>query len=114
MYDVLHLALHICKELGVPVALEKVKGPVTVLDFLGIILDAVKMELRLPSEKLSQLRNMPKELHHHLRLNVATRLDLHWWKFFLEHWNGVGIMPALSKHPPEVMVTSDASGHCGL
>ena len=59
-YDILHLALHVCKELGVPVAPEKVKGPVTVLDFLGIILDAVKMELRLPSEKLFQLRSMLK------------------------------------------------------
>ena len=121
--SVLCIALRICRELGIPVAPEKVKGPISVLDFLGIILDTEKMELRLPPEKLSQLRSMvkqwlhrksctkreilslighlshackvikpgrpflrrlielsiiAKELHHHLRLNVATRSDLHW------------------------------------
>ena len=135
--DALHLALRICKDLGVPVAPKKVKGPLPVLEFLGIILDAGKMELRLPSAKLSQLKQIveqwlckksctkrellslighlshackvikpgrpflrriielstiAKELHHHLRLNVATRSDLHWWKFFLDHWNGVRMM----------------------
>ena len=47
--DALHLALRICKDLGVPVAPEKVKDPLPVLEFLRIILDAEKMELRLPS-----------------------------------------------------------------
>ena len=155
---ILQLALQICEELGVPVAPEKVKGPLPVLEFLGIILDSDKMELRLPVDKLSRLQCMvsqwshrksctkrellslighlshackvikpgrpflrrlielstiAKELHHHVRLNLATRSDLHWWKLFLSHWNGVGLISSLAKTPPEVTVTSDASGLWG-
>ena len=46
----------ICNYLGVPLALEKVKGSLTSLPFLGILLDTIKMEARLPEEKLSKLR----------------------------------------------------------
>ena len=156
--EALQLALAICAELGVPIAAGKVKGPFPVLDFLGIILDSQKMELRLPVEKLDRLKRMTftwsckkactkrellslvghlshackvikpgrpflrrlielstkaKEMHHHLRLNTAIRSDLHWWKFFLENWNGKGLMSALAKCPTEVTVTSDASGSWG-
>ena len=41
-----------CHTLGVPLALEKVEGPSTVLSFLGILLDTHLMEARLPEEKL--------------------------------------------------------------
>jgi len=37
--------------------LEKVEGPSTVLPFLGIMLDTMAMEARLPEEKLHKLRN---------------------------------------------------------
>ena len=65
--------------------------------------------------RLIELSTIAKELHvhHHLELNVATRLDLHSWEFFLEHWNRVGLMSVMSKQQPEEMVTSDASGHWG-
>jgi len=36
--------------LGVPLALEKVEGPSTSLSVLGITLDTVNMESRLPAE----------------------------------------------------------------
>ena len=39
-----------------PLALEKVEGPVTALPFLGIILDSNKMEARLPLDKLTRIR----------------------------------------------------------
>ena len=42
-----------CHTLGVPLALEKVEGPSTVL---GILLDTHLMEARLPEEKLQRLR----------------------------------------------------------
>ena len=45
-------ALQICAELGVPVAAEKLGGPVPVLTFLGIELDTERQELRLPAAKL--------------------------------------------------------------
>ena len=45
----------ICKKLGLPL---KVEGPATLLIFLGIRLDTLKMEMRLPDAKLNEL------LHH--------------------------------------------------
>ena len=42
--------------LNVPVAPEKVEGPATVLTFLGLELDTVLREIRLPPTKLAELR----------------------------------------------------------
>ena len=154
----LQLALSVCSELGVPIASDKVMGPCTELEFLGIVLDSHKMEIRLSPEKLAKLKRMigfwsrrkactkrellslighlshackvvkpgrpflrrmielstkPKKMHHHLRLNRVTRSDLSWWKFFLNNWNGRGLMAVLSKRPHDVTVTSDASGSWG-
>ena len=50
--------LHICKQLGFPIAERKIEGPTTVITFLGILLDTVKMELRLPSDKLEALTSL--------------------------------------------------------
>lgn len=47
-----------CTELGLPLAEEKQVGPTTCLDFLGIELDSVKMESRLPAEKLQRTREL--------------------------------------------------------
>ena len=52
----LQLALCLCKRLGVPVADRKVEGLDTSLVFLGIQLDTVCGELRLPREKLTRLK----------------------------------------------------------
>ena len=45
-----------CDWLGIPLAIEKVAGPTTTLTFLGITLDTVQMEARLPPEKLDRAR----------------------------------------------------------
>lgn len=62
----LHISLELCSQLGFPVATEKVEGPSTVLTFLGIEIDSVKQEVRLPADKLSRLkalnRGYPKNL----------------------------------------------------
>ena len=42
----------VCDVLVAPLALEKVEGPTTCLSFLGITLDTLNMEARLPEEKL--------------------------------------------------------------
>ena len=42
-----------CEELGLPLAAEKHVGPATCLDFLGIELDTVHMEIGLPEVKLA-------------------------------------------------------------
>ena len=52
----LQVAVHLCEGLGFSVAPEKVVGPTTTLIFLGIELDSVKMEMRLPRGKLERLQ----------------------------------------------------------
>ena len=44
----------IAKELGLPIEEKKTEGPSTCITFLGIELDTVAMEMRLPQNKLSQ------------------------------------------------------------
>ena len=48
----------VCKQLGIPLALEKVEGPSTSLDFFGITLDTGKMEARLPTKKLQRAKEL--------------------------------------------------------
>ena len=50
--------IKMCGDMGVPLATVKGKtvGPSTALQFLGINLDAVSMEARLPEDKLTQCR----------------------------------------------------------
>jgi len=50
----------VCHYLGVPLAVEKVEGPSTSLTFLGIVLDTVRMEARLPTDKLHRIRHQVK------------------------------------------------------
>ena len=48
--------LRVCQRLGVPVAMDKVEGPLTTLVFLGLELDSTLQHIRLPQEKLKQLQ----------------------------------------------------------
>ncbi len=45
-----------CSLLGIPLATEKIRGPATSLEFLGIELDSMAMEARLSSEKIRRVR----------------------------------------------------------
>ena len=54
----LHILQTVCRELGVPLAPEKQEGPSTTLEFLGITIDTIQQELRLPEEKLARLRDL--------------------------------------------------------
>ena len=49
--------------LGIPLAIEKVDGPTTVLDFLGIVLDTECMEAHLPKDKLDRIQTAIQECH---------------------------------------------------
>lgn len=51
-------ALSLCQDLGLPMAADKTEGPTQCLTFLGIELDTIKMEARLPADKLSALRQL--------------------------------------------------------
>ena len=62
-----------CEWLGIPLAMEKVTGPTTLLTFLGITLDTVQMEARLPPEKLDRMR---KTVALWLPKKKATKRDI--------------------------------------
>ena len=51
-----HILIHTWADLGVPLELSKLEGPCTCLTFLGIEIDTVTMQARLPREKLSSLK----------------------------------------------------------
>ena len=38
------------RNLGIPIAANKTEGPSTILEFIGIILDTVRIEARLPAD----------------------------------------------------------------
>ena len=50
-----------CNRLGVPIAPDKCEGPVTRLTYLGIEVDTVQMQLRLPEEKLRRVQATVEE-----------------------------------------------------
>ena len=56
--DALDILNRTCKELGVPIAEHKRDGPTTCLTYLGIEVDTVASQLRLPQEKLQRLRTL--------------------------------------------------------
>ena len=46
----------LCADIGVPLAPSKTIAPTTALPFLGITLDSVRLEARLPVDKLEQCK----------------------------------------------------------
>ena len=50
-----------CATLGIPLASEKCEGPTCCLVFLGIVIDTIRMELRLPQDKLCRLHKLIEE-----------------------------------------------------
>lgn len=50
-----------CEILGIPLATHKCEGPTCCLVFLGIVIDTVAMELRLPRQKLVHLSQLVEE-----------------------------------------------------
>ena len=79
--EVLRIALPLCKDLGFPVAPEKVEGPATSMVFLGIKIDSVKQELSLPEEKLLRLKDIIRQW---LLKKSATKREL---QSLLSHLN---------------------------
>ena len=82
----LALALEVCDELGMPVALEKLEGPEPVLVFLGIEMDSIGMQLRLPLPKLRSLKVMVASW---LSRTSATKRELLSLIGHLQHAAGV-------------------------
>ena len=49
-------------------------------------------------------------LDHWVHLNALARVDISWWHTFIEHWNGISLVPPAT---PANFITSDASGTWG-
>ena len=69
----LRLARALCSLLGVPLADDKFDGPTTCIRFLGILLDTIAMEARLPQDKLERLTKMVDDW---LARRTASKSDL--------------------------------------
>lgn len=50
-----------CERMGTPLEVDKCVGPSTTITFLGLELDSIKMEIRLPAAKLHHLRALLRE-----------------------------------------------------
>ena len=78
----LFILQRVCHELGVPLAPEKQDGPAEVLTFLGIEINTIRQELRLPVEKLQRLLQMVNEWE---RRKACTRRELESLIGILQH-----------------------------
>ena len=61
----LEVLLETCKQLGMPIAAQKVEGPATCVTFLGIEVDTGAMVLCLPQDKLHCLKSKVAEWQSH-------------------------------------------------
>ena len=50
--------LRVFSDLNIPLSAKKTVGPVTTLEYLGFILDTIRMEVRLPEDKLRRIRTL--------------------------------------------------------
>lgn len=69
----LQTALEVCDGLHVPVATHKTEGPGTCVTFLGILVDTLRAELRLPQDKLERLQALVTAWVHK---KACTRAEL--------------------------------------
>ena len=60
----------LCQELGVPLAAHKTLGPSQTLTFVGIELDTIAMEARLPQEKLTKYTHDLREFIQHDKVTL--------------------------------------------
>jgi hypothetical protein len=49
--------VHTCNELGMPVTHDKTEVPVSVMEFLGVVLDSEKMEMRMSETRLNDVKS---------------------------------------------------------
>ena len=61
------------KKLNIPLSPKKTMGPLTKLEYLGIILDSVNMQAELPQDKVQRLIKM---LHKFSKKTSCTKLAI--------------------------------------
>lgn len=64
------------KSLGVPVASEKTEGPTTQLSFLGLELDSDEMTVRIPKEKIEEIRQKILDMLSRKKCNLRQMQSL--------------------------------------
>ena len=57
----LEIILGICDILGIPLAIDKIEGPTTLMTFQGFQLDTMEMTVSLPPEKLGRIARLVQE-----------------------------------------------------
>ena len=72
----------VAADLGVPLVPDKQDGPITVIVFIGIIIDTTRQELRLPEDKLRRLLETVTEWKD---WKVCTRRDMESLVGILQH-----------------------------
>ena len=71
--DDLQRSLLLCGTLGVQISKENLEGPTTQIEFLGIMNDTERLELRLPEEKLTRLKRLTQRWR---AMKSCTKRDL--------------------------------------
>ncbi len=66
----------VCKFLGVPLADEKTEGPTTKLTYLGLEIDTIRMQVRVPQNKLCNIREKINKAIKAGRLQVSDTQSL--------------------------------------
>ena len=66
----LSLFLDLCSFLGIPIAPEKTCGPSTILSFVGIELDTVLLQARLPQEKIDKCVSLLSEFQRRKKVTL--------------------------------------------
>ena len=59
----MEIMVAVCSKVGLPVKPTKTVGPATTITFLGMELDSLKEEIRLPQEKLHALKELLQKWH---------------------------------------------------
>ena len=54
-FENMNIIIEVFKQLGVPLAPEKIVGPTTCIVYLGITIVSIRMEIHLPEDKLQDL-----------------------------------------------------------
>jgi hypothetical protein len=98
----LNLALSICNDLGLPAEPSKVEGPAQALTFLGIEINSVMEELRLPHPKLLALKQL---LFAWASKKAATKREL---QMMLGHLNHAATVVPVGKPFVRNLITAMA------
>ena len=63
----------VCHEIGMPISLEKVVGPVQIIQFLGLTIDTVSMVIKVPEDKRADILETLQKM---IQKRKATSLQL--------------------------------------